>query len=153
MKLCVISDSHLCVEKLPQVVGAAGACDAFVHLGDFVADAERLRELTDRPVYIVRGNCDLGSRQPSERTLEVEGVRLLMCHGHERRVKTGLYPLLMRVREEGVQAALFGHTHVPLCEREGDVLLLNPGALKDGRYALLTIEGARLEAELNRLPG
>lgn len=151
MKLCVISDSHLCRERLQQAVRAEEDCDAFIHLGDLAVDAEYLKRLTDRPVYAVRGNCDLGSALSAEQTLDLEGIRLLLCHGHERRVKTELYPLLLRAREIGAQIALFGHTHIPLRVQEEGVLLLNPGALKDGRYALLTLEAGSVTAELKRL--
>lgn len=153
MRLCVVSDSHRRREALRLLAAEEETCDAFVHLGDLTADAEYLRELTGRPVYSVRGNCDLGSRLPDELTLEEEGARLLLCHGHERRVKEGLYPLLLRAREAGVQAALFGHTHAPLCEWEQGILLLNPGALRDGRYARLVIERGTLSPSLTRLAG
>ena len=112
-----------------------------------------MKELTDKPVYAVKGNCDLSRRMPLELTPELDGAKLLLCHGHERFVKENLYLLFMRAKAVGAQAALFGHTHVPLCTREEGVLLLNPGALKDGRYALLTIESDQLSAELKQLEG
>ena len=51
-------------------------------------------------------------------------------------------------RERGCAAALFGHTHRPLCEQRG-VLLLNPGSAADGRLALMECDGeGRLAARL-----
>ena len=153
MRLCVISDSHLCRDKVRAAVQAEKDCDAFIHLGDLALDSDYMKELTDKPVYAVKGNCDLSRRMPLELTPELDGAKLLLCHGHERFVKENLYLLFMRAKAVGAQAALFGHTHVPLCTREEGVLLLNPGALKDGRYALLTIEDGRLEPELKQLEG
>lgn len=148
MKLCILSDSHLCRDKVLAVVQAAADCDAFIHLGDLALDSDYLKELTDKPVYAVKGNCDLSRRMPLELILELGGMKLLLCHGHERFVKEGLYLLFMRAKAVQAQAALFGHTHIPLCTREEGILLLNPGALKDGRYALLTLENGQAEATL-----
>ena len=153
MRLCVISDSHLCRDKVRAAMQAEKDCDAFIHLGDLALDSDYMKELTDKPVYAVKGNCDLSRRMPLELTPELGGAKLLLCHGHERFVKENLYLLFMRAKAVGAQAALFGHTHVPLCTREEGVLLLNPGALKDGRYALLTIESDQLSAELKQLEG
>ena len=51
-------------------------------------------------------------------------------------------------RERGCQAALFGHTHRPLCEQRS-VLLLNPGSAADGRLAVLECgDEGRLSARL-----
>ena len=153
MRLCVISDSHLCRDKVRAAMQAEKDCDAFIHLGDLALDSDYMKELTDKPVYAVKGNCDLSRRMPLELTPELAGAKLLLCHGHERFVKENLYLLFMRAKAVGAQAALFGHTHVPLCTREEGVLLLNPGALKDGHYALLTIESDQLSAELKQLEG
>src|SRR5690606_26470360 len=86
----------------------------------------------------VRGNCDgYLATAPEEMMLTIEGTRLLLTHGHRHRVKQGLLALAYRAREAGVQVALYGHTHVPSVERVGDIVLINPGALMSGRYAVL----------------
>ena len=57
-----------------------------------------------------------------------------------------------RTAEElGARAALFGHTHAPFAGYAGGVLLVNPGALKDGRYAVLRIAEDAIEPRLEKL--
>ena len=43
-----------------------------------------------------------------------------------------------------MQVALFGHTHQPFAGYVGGVMMINPGALKDGRYAELHIDKGRV---------
>ena len=71
-----------CVERVqPQVI---------LHLGDCVRDAQRLEErYPDIPLLGVPGNCDYGGLDQPERLTELGGVRILMMHGHTRRVKSG----------------------------------------------------------------
>lgn len=145
MKLCVISDSHGQTEEIRRVAEREAGCDAFIHLGDVGPDAEYLRSVTDKPVYAVRGNCDLFYRDAPDELVETfSGVTVLMCHGHRYSVKAGVMRLFLRSQEAGARVALFGHTHgMYKCDEDG-VLLLNPGALCDGRYALLTLEGGKV---------
>ena len=107
--------------------------DAVVHLGDYYDDGQTLAEENPHLVFHqVPGNCDrYRSYQIRPETLcyAVCGVRLYMTHGHNHRVKTGLYRLLMDARAENAQAVLYGHTHQADCHREEDGLwVLNPGA-------------------------
>ncbi|MEA4898982.1 MAG: metallophosphoesterase [Christensenellaceae bacterium] len=138
IRLGLVSDSHGAAMNIARAAEALRGVDALIHLGDVSADAGRFEALLRVPVHAVRGNCDVYSATaPEEMTLTVEGIRLLLTHGHRLRVKQGLLALACRARETGAQAALYGHTHVPSVERAGDILLLNPGALLSGRYAVL----------------
>ena len=75
-----------------------------------------------------------------------------MTHGHNHRVKSGLYMLLADARAAGVQAVLYGHTHCADCHREEDGLwVINPGSCGSygGSVALIetdngTIIGCRI---------
>ena len=151
MKICVVSDSHGDSDRIDRVVQAEDAvCDAYVHLGDIAQDAQRLMERTQKPVCGVRGNCDFFLRAgnlPEERLENLGGTRLLICHGHRYDVKHGYLNLYMRARELEARCALFGHTHSPLKKEEGSVLLLNPGALCDGRYMRLTVQDGDVQVE------
>lgn len=142
MKIIVASDSHYeraMLMNLAQEIKRRGDIGAVIHLGDMEADAEWLRRNLTIPVYSVPGNCDMRFDAPSELVVTLGGVRLMLCHGHRQRVKYTLDPLVYRALELGVPLALFGHTHARCLKNEGGVLLLNPGALKDGRYALLEV--------------
>jgi len=119
--------------------------DMILHLGDYSRDAEVIRRMTKLPVYAVRGNCDLASTEEAERLLTVEGVRVLMTHGHRQNVKSSLLSLGLYAQEQEANVALFGHTHVPTEEFFGSVLLYNPGSLGEPRVpgptvGLLTLD-------------
>lgn len=78
--------------------------------------------------------------------LEIEGVRILMLHGHTRHVKSSPMAAVYAAREYGADVLLFGHTHVPLVDYDGALWVMNPGAAGDytrPTCGLLTIrEGA-----------
>ncbi len=143
MKIIVASDSHYEKAMLMNLAGEIrrrGDIDAVIHLGDMEGDAEWLRRNLSQPVYGVPGNCDMKFGPSAEQTLVLGGATIFLCHGHTRRVKYSLEPLSYRAEELGASLALFGHTHARCLQNLGGVLLVNPGALKDGRYALLTLE-------------
>ena len=169
----LVSDTHLprFGRRLPKALVeglvSVGASAVF-HLGDhmhgFVVDL-----LADVPgvglhgVEAVAGNNDppdLVERFGYGRVVIVDGVRIGLTHGHlgierstsERALSTfGSGPLA------SVDVVAFGHSHVPLVERRGSVLLVNPGSPTDRRrqatysFGLLRIgaDGA-VEAEIVR---
>lgn len=150
MKVLVLADSHGRRATLEQVVRACGngqKIEAVVHLGDHISDARYLRERVRQPVYAVPGNCDW-SDEAAEVVVHLGGVRVLLCHGHTLHVKQTLLPLSCRAREAEVRLALFGHTHAPCKEYEDGILLLNPGALKDEKCAVVEIENGEISARL-----
>jgi putative phosphoesterase len=161
VRIAALSDTHLprgarrlpeaCLERLRDA-------DLILHGGDFSALSvlEELRALGP-PVQAVYGNADepaLRELLPKELVVEAGGARIGMIHipgpaaGREER--------LLR-RFPGCGAVLFGHTHVPLVERHGDVWLLNPGSPTERRRApfhsmlLLEIAGGEIRPELLRL--
>ena len=143
MKLIVASDSHydkVMLMNLAQEIRRRGDIDAVIHLGDMEGDADWLRKNLSQPVYGVPGNCDMYFRDPAEQVLALGGATVFICHGHTLRVKTTLEPLSYRAEERGASLALFGHTHARCVRNLGGVLLVNPGALKDGRCALIEID-------------
>ena len=107
---------------------------------------------TSCQVYQVRGNCDPFSREQVTIRPVFDGVRILATHGFDQNVKYGVHTLVREAKEAHCHAALFGHTHVPFCEETEGILLLNPGSIRSGKYALLTIEEGRiLRAETKKL--
>jgi predicted phosphodiesterase len=63
----------------------------------------------------------------------------------------------MRRRFPGADAVIFGHSHIPLHEREGDFQIFNPGSPTERRRApshsmgLARVEDGRIELELVEL--
>ncbi len=130
MRVLGLSDSHgdlAFMRRAVELIRPHG----IIHLGDHYEDGERLgREFPHLPLWQVAGNCDRAGLfgHPEQLCPEIFGARVYLTHGHREGVKLGLGGLLRRAREQGVQAALFGHTHQALCQREEDGLwVLNPG--------------------------
>jgi putative phosphoesterase len=170
-RIGVISDTHGALSAIDACVKKAGCVDGWFHLGDYAHDAERLRELTDKPVLSVSGNCDgyscrqleeidFGVRSDervSERLVIVEKARIFLCHGHYYDVDLGIWTLSLRARELGCAAALFGHTHIPEISCYGSAMFLNPGsparprAMAPRSFALLTVDGRDVNASIIKL--
>jgi uncharacterized protein len=110
------------------------------------------------PVRGVYGNADepaLRERLPKELVVEAEEARIGVVHIPGPALGRGER---LRRRFPGCDAVLFGHTHVPVLEREEDVWLLNPGSPTERRRAtpfysflLLRVAGREIVPELVRL--
>ena len=148
MKILVVSDSHGKVDNLIQAVEQTHP-DYVLHLGDCQRDLERLRQTFPMlPMEGVPGNCDWGSYDQKERLIESGGVRILMLHGHTRNVKSSPMAAMYAAKECGAQVLLFGHTHRPMVDNDGALLVLNPGAAGDPlrpTCGLLTIENGKAD--------
>ena len=148
MNILVVSDSHGKVDKLIQAVEQVHP-GYVLHLGDCQRDLEKLRQAFPMlPMEGVPGNCDWGSCDQPERLLEMGGVRIFMLHGHTRNVKSSPMSALYAAKEYGAQVLLFGHTHRPLVDNDGALLVLNPGAAGDPLHptcGILTIENGRAD--------
>lgn len=145
VKLAVISDSHWGRVRLEMFhrIAMEEKFDAVIHCGDGLSDAKWLEKNLSCPVRYVGGNCD--PRWSCDRELYVTygGVRMLVLHGDLHNVKLDLSSLSYYAEEGCAQAVLFGHTHQPFAGYVGRVMMLNPGSLKDGRYAELRIEDGK----------
>ena len=153
MRLIVVSDSHGATGRLSTILTVAeqaGPIDAIIHLGDGYYDLRDL-EVDLPPVYQVAGNCDL-FRSDTLDFVTLSNARILLTHGHYQHVREGTDDLLSLALEEKCNAALYGHTHYQKMEWRNGVLILNPGAVNDGKYAVLNINrlGA-IDPELNSL--
>ncbi len=140
MRWLVASDSHGDRESLKRAVereNALSPLDGLLYLGDGLYDLKAVQELVPL-IHSARGNCDLFGA-PDEVTVHLSGIPILLCHGHRWYVKSGVDRLAYRARELGARAALYGHTHIPKCEWAHGILLLNPGAMNVGSYAVLTV--------------
>ena len=148
MKILVVSDSHGKVDNLIRAVELTHP-DYVLHLGDCQRDLEKLRQTFPMlPMEGVPGNCDYGSCDQPERLIELGGVRIFMLHGHTRNVKSSPMSALYAAKEYGAQVLLFGHTHRPMVDNDGALLVLNPGAAGDPlrpTCGLLTIENGRAD--------
>jgi putative phosphoesterase len=162
VRVLVTSDTHVGPtrrQSLPQMLlDEAAAADAILHGGDLV-DPDILLELgAYAPVHAVLGNCDpTDARLPERRVVELAGTLIGMVHdpGGESGRRTRLRAWFPQCR-----IVVFGHTHLPVCDDEHGLLLLNPGSPTERRrapfrsLARLELDGAGgVAAELVRVPG
>lgn len=129
MKILVISDTHGEFNSLKLAFEQHSDADMLIHLGDGERDFEDFSSLyPNLPAVYVKGNCDFGSHDMSRVVSTREGVRLYCCHGHTLVVKSTRNLLTALAKNEQCDVALYGHTHVPFCELENGVYVMNPGS-------------------------
>lgn len=105
MEILVLSDSHGKVDHMVRAVEQFHPRQV-LHLGDCVGTLQALeRQFPQLPVTMVPGNCDWGQTGEPERLLEIEGVRILMMHGHTRHVKSSPMAAVYAAREYGGRCA------------------------------------------------
>ena len=93
MKLLILSDTHRSLGFAYDAIEKEHP-DAVVHLGDHLTDAEDLSFACQEPdFYYVPGNCDYAPTVPQSLTLELDGVRIFVTHGHLYGVKRDLTAL------------------------------------------------------------
>ena len=147
----VVSDSHGQTGRLSSVLmhaEALGKMDGVIHLGDGYSDLDPFAAAFPETIR-VKGNCDGAPLSETTLVCGVSGVRMLLTHGHPFYVRQGTDTLLFKALQENCRAALFGHTHIPYLKEKNGVLLLNPGAAMEGRFALLKVfENGALDAAL-----
>lgn len=148
----IISDSHGRVDNVREVSERCKSAKEILFLGDGLRDIDAA--WLDGAIC-VRGNCDLFDAQdtPDERILRFGEYTVMITHGNAYSVKSGFERAAAVAAERGADMLAFGHTHTPLdillptgSEVGGVVLqkplrLFNPGALKDGRFGVLTLRG------------
>ena len=134
MTILVFSDSH--GNTAPMIDAARReAPDLILHLGDHDRDTKALaEEFPQVPCRVVRGNCDLGSRNPILDTFELCGRQIVMTHGHGQNVKLGYAALFNMGHVAGADVLLFGHTHIAYYEHVANMHVINPGSAGMGRH-------------------
>jgi uncharacterized protein len=136
--VAVISDTHLprgnralpaaCVERLR-------SADLILHAGDLVT-ADVLADLRalGPPVQAVHGNVDdeqVRRLLPSARMVDAGGARIAMTHDAG---PAGGRLQRLRARFADADAVVFGHSHIPLHERDDSGFqIFNPGSPTDRR--------------------
>ena len=133
MKILVFSDSHGNLTNVERILRQTDNFDMIYHLGDNVRDALEIKKAVSCPVKYVKGNTDF-TKAPLEIIEQINGIKLLLTHGHKHRVKYNLNNLYYAALEKGVNAALFGHTHISHKEKVNGILLFNPGSIGNKRW-------------------
>ena len=136
MKIGILSDTHL--TNITEVFSTTmktvfGDVDIIIHAGDMTGIAVYYY-LSHWELKAVRGNMDdyeLRGLLPEKRIEEIAGRRIGIIHG--RGSPQGIEDVVLR-EFQGVDVVIFGHSHVPLEVKRGNVLLFNPGSFR-GTYS------------------
>jgi putative phosphoesterase len=156
VRVVVLSDTHAPRrwKSCPAAVAARlRGADLILHAGD-VCTAAVLDELSGyAPVRVVLGNNDgpdvAAWGAPAVLALDLDGLPVAMIHDSgTRQGRLGR----MRCRFPAARLVVFGHSHIPLDESDGEVRIFNPGSPTDrrrqprGTIGVLRIEDGRLLA-------
>lgn len=151
--VALVSDTHLprFGRRLPAaLIDAllAAAPDVILHLGDHTSGLAAAELGRIAPIEAVAGNNDppeLVQRFGIVREIAAGPTRLGLTHGHLGVGRTSPERAMATFANRDVAVVAFGHSHIPLVERHGSVLLVNPGSPTDRRrqprptFALLHI--------------
>lgn len=129
MKILIVSDTHRRDANLVEVLKKEKPIDLLIHLGDVEGSEDYIREIAECPTHIVSGNNDFFCDLPREEEFMLGKYRVLLTHGHYYYVSLDMQEIKRQAEARGVDLVMFGHTHRPLIEKSGKVLLVNPGSL------------------------
>lgn len=136
----VVSDTHIPARssRLPEeLLYGLEKVDMIIHCGDLIemSVVEELEKIA--PVHAVFGNMDgpdVRRLLPEKKVIEVSGKRIGITHGAgapfgiKKRVVSAF-------RDDNVHCITFGHTHHAEKDKDGDILLFNPGSSTDTLFA------------------
>ncbi len=146
MKIGVISDTHGVVTAWQKAMEIFSGADMILHAGDVLYHPPRLGitggydlpELVQLmnacaiPIIIARGNCDAEVYEElfdmpvmsPYATVELDGLRVLVTHGHT----LGENDIERLSAKYHADVFVTGHTHIPIVQRIGETIHLNPGS-------------------------
>lgn len=165
MTLLVLSDSHGRPDHVEEAIRRVRP-DGTLFAGDGLRDLTRVGDLPC-PLWAVSGNCDwsptwivngLAREAGDEELITVEGIRILLIHGHKYGVKGNLLPATYRAMEREADVLVFGHTHTPvelhllphdersLVPVQKPLTLFNPGSIgsTEASFGTITIRGGQV---------
>ncbi|ADU31387.1 metallophosphoesterase family protein [Evansella cellulosilytica] len=128
MRALIMSDSHGWEQEMQAVIDRhEKKVDAIIHCGD--SELSKSSPLL-KNVHIVKGNCDFGGDFPEELTIDVQGTKVFVAHGHLLNVKMNEMNLIYKSQETGANIVCFGHTHIPVAFEQNGVIIINPGSIR-----------------------
>ena len=169
MTLLILSDSHGRPDRITEAIRRVKP-DGILFAGDGLRDLSSCDLPASAgacPLWAVKGNCDwmmspviIGGTvldTDDEELIAVEGIRILLMHGHTYGVKGGLGRAIAHAIAREADVLIFGHTHTPVeLHRSPDntfafsvqkpLTVFNPGSLgdRDASFGTLTIRNGQM---------
>ncbi len=152
MKILLVSDSHGKFNRLHKIYKKENA-DYVMFAGDYSNDCIELSYVEDNAEYlIVKGNCDIEDyANPTMIESKIDKYKILLTHGHLHGVKKTYTLLLNDAKNAKADVVVFGHTHIPYFEIHDGIYLINPGAVKDKKYATIDIKDGDIKVKLKSI--
>lgn len=148
MRMIVLSDSHKDKDGLKKII-AEHRNDAklFVYLGDGLEAFEDIIMFDTKIKSVkVKGNCDSDSNAGAYELFDFAGKKIFASHGDLYCVEENLSRIKKVALEKGADICLYGHTHIQHCEEDGNLLVINPGALVNaGKYCIIDVVDGKTE--------
>ena len=148
-KIVIMSDNHGATNHIEKVRLKNPDADYYIHCGDF----ESYDDVVDGFIAVT-GNNDWGSALNKYESLEVEGYKILICHGQQFGYFSREQYMVEFAKENHIDILISGHTHMPLNEVIEGIHLINPGSTYLPRggslpsYAILTIDQDQVQVEI-----
>lgn len=160
MKILIVSDTHRSNALYLQLVEKYEPLDMIIHCGDIEGSELTISKASDCHVHMVAGNNDFFSQIPMEDEFYIGKYKVFLTHGHHYYISMGNELLKDEARSRGADIVMYGHTHRPVIEQDGNILAINPGSLtyprQEGRrpsYVLMELdEKGEISAEIKFLP-
>lgn len=153
MKVIILSDTHRAKNNMDKLVPYIKEnVDMIIHAGDNFRDSVYLSNVCEKPSIAVAGNCDFDNVE-EELIFELEGIKILLTHGHRHRVKYGIEFLVDYAKSKSVNIVIFGHTHKKEDRVIDGIQLINPGSLSlprdgiDQSYVIMNIKNGVYDFE------
>lgn len=152
MKIGVISDTHGVVSAWLGAMKQFEGADLIIHAGDVLyhpprmlnppgyelPELARLMNECAIPIVVVRGNCDSEVYEELLQTpvqnpyalVQINQTRIVVSHGHLFD-RDGMIRLGKQFKAD---IFISGHTHIPVIDDVGGLILLNPGSAAFPKY-------------------
>ena len=154
MKVLGFSDSLGAVNYIDEMLFKEKDCQTVFFLGDGMSEVTRIMaRYPERKFIVAKGNNDWHSDADTEAYKYIGGVTIMACHGHIFNVRFSLRELLSSAQSVRANVALYGHTHKSAMYNDPvtGICAINPGALCDGKYCVMTIENGSFDIDFKTL--
>ena len=128
-RILIISDTHRYNDNYLHVVKECGPFDMVIHCGDVEGSEYTICQAAGCPVEMVMGNNDFFSDLPREKEFYLGKYKVWLTHGHNYYVYMDNATIKKEARGRGADIVMYGHTHRPVVDIDGDVIALNPGSM------------------------
>lgn len=137
MKIGVLADTHIPERagEIPQrILEDFKSVDLIIHAGDLVelVVLETLKTAC-ADIRAVYGNMDsyaVRKKLTEKEIIAAGNFKIGLIHGYGAPHKL-IKQVSFVFKNDGVNIIIFGHSHMPFCEKKGDILYFNPGSPTD----------------------